>query len=350
MPGVPPNALGKLKGMLKGMLKGGSKKKQSGQDQQTNTTSANAAASPAQASKPITGAPVASPDTSKNLPPTGVPGSAAQTQPTSATSSGPAALGAAGAVGAAGAGAGAGAGALAASSTQPAALGTNDGTSDERPAISPAEHSTGIADEAGRSEPVSAIESEEKPLPPPKNDAVAEEVRSAQPIGTEYKLSIVRQDTNGPIVPTTEASPVAHQTQTAQRLNPALAPTDDEKAKPDGIAPVSSETQPALTKSSPQTTTAKPDILDEKMPVMAEEPPEVKPVAAKPGMSATSGPLEDFPEGGAEKDETLLYPDSAELESRHDSALSGTTTDEAKEAKRDGDAYGMEGNTHFYLL
>jgi hypothetical protein len=31
------------------------------------------------------------------------------------------------------------------------------------------------------------------------------------------------------------------------------------------------------------------------MPVMAEEPPEIKAKAAAPGMSATSGPLDDFP-------------------------------------------------------
>ncbi|OQO11200.1 hypothetical protein B0A48_05456 [Cryoendolithus antarcticus] len=318
MPGVPPNALGKLKGMLKGMLKGGSKKKQSGQDQRTNTSSANTAVTPAQASKPVTSAPAASPDTSKTLPPTNAPGSAAQTQPTSATSSAPAVVGAAGA-------AGVGAGGLATTGTQPSALGTNDGTSEERPAVSPAEPPTGVADEAGRSEPVSAIESEEKPLPPPKNDIVAEDVRSAPPIA-----------------PAAEASPVTHQTQTAQRLNPAFAPIDDENARPNGIAPVSSEIPPDLTESTPQATSAKPDILDEKMPVMAEEPPEVKPVAAKPGMSATSGPLEDFPEGGAEKDETLRY--------RHDSALSENATAEMKRTESDGNAYGMEDNTHFYLL
>ena len=31
------------------------------------------------------------------------------------------------------------------------------------------------------------------------------------------------------------------------------------------------------------------------MPVMSEEPPEIKTKAAAPGMSATSGPLDDFP-------------------------------------------------------
>lgn len=33
-----------------------------------------------------------------------------------------------------------------------------------------------------------------------------------------------------------------------------------------------------------------------------EEPPPIKTVRAAPGMSATSGPLEDFPEGGDVKD------------------------------------------------
>lgn len=35
---------------------------------------------------------------------------------------------------------------------------------------------------------------------------------------------------------------------------------------------------------------------DDKIPVMSE-PPTIKAVRAAPGMSATSGPLEDFPEG-----------------------------------------------------
>ena len=39
-------------------------------------------------------------------------------------------------------------------------------------------------------------------------------------------------------------------------------------------------------------------IPEEKVPVNLEEPPPIKAVRAVPGMSATSGPLEDFPEGG----------------------------------------------------
>jgi hypothetical protein len=52
------------------------------------------------------------------------------------------------------------------------------------------------------------------------------------------------------------------------------------------------QTSPQAT--SPQSIAA----FEDKIPVTAEEPPRIKTVKAAPGMSATSGPLEDFPEGG----------------------------------------------------
>jgi len=74
----------------------------------------------------------------------------------------------------------------------------------------------------------------------------------------------------------------------------------NENAKPSLIAPVTTTT-PATTAPAPTTETAQPaaktsseSARDEKMPVMAEEPPEIKAKAAAPGMSATSGPLDDF--------------------------------------------------------
>jgi hypothetical protein len=66
-------------------------------------------------------------------------------------------------------------------------------------------------------------------------------------------------------------------------IAPATVPTT--------AAPVpATEVQPTTRASSESAR-----ILDEKMPVMAEEPPEIKAKAAAPGMSATSGPLDDFP-------------------------------------------------------
>lgn len=52
---------------------------------------------------------------------------------------------------------------------------------------------------------------------------------------------------------------------------------------------------PATTETQPAAKTSSESARDEKMPVMAEEPPEIKAKAAAPGMSATSGPLDDFP-------------------------------------------------------
>ena len=41
-----------------------------------------------------------------------------------------------------------------------------------------------------------------------------------------------------------------------------------------------------------------PESPEEKVAVLGEEPPPIQPLKTAPGMSATSGPLEDFPEGG----------------------------------------------------
>lgn len=72
MPGVPPNALSKLKSALKGMLKGGNKQKKQGQQEQkkptaaanaTPATTSTSAAAPA-AAAPAAAAPVAAASTS----------------------------------------------------------------------------------------------------------------------------------------------------------------------------------------------------------------------------------------------------------------------------------------------
>lgn len=75
-----------------------------------------------------------------------------------------------------------------------------------------------------------------------------------------------------------------------------------ENAKPSVTAPESTTASAtAATAPTPAsetqaaTKTSLESARDEKMPVMAEEPPEIKAKAAAPGMSATSGPLDDFP-------------------------------------------------------
>ena len=79
-------------------------------------------------------------------------------------------------------------------------------------------------------------------------------------------------------------------------------PPRSENAKPSVAAPESTTASAtAATAPTPAsetqaaTKTSLESARDEKMPVMAEEPPEIKAKAAAPGMSATSGPLDDFP-------------------------------------------------------
>jgi hypothetical protein len=90
----------------------------------------------------------------------------------------------------------------------------------------------------------------------------------------------------------------------SQTAPQATQPATSENIKPNGTAP-STTTTTAAAAASPKPTEVPPPakvssessrvVVDEKMPVMAEEPPEIKAKAAAPGMSATSGPLDDFP-------------------------------------------------------
>jgi len=77
MPGVPPNALSKLKGMLKGMLKGGNKQKKQDQQEQKKPTPASAATpatAPTSAAAPAAAvAPAAVASTSTQQPQTQAP-------------------------------------------------------------------------------------------------------------------------------------------------------------------------------------------------------------------------------------------------------------------------------------
>jgi hypothetical protein len=86
------------------------------------------------------------------------------------------------------------------------------------------------------------------------------------------------------------------------QLTDASQPATSENIKPNGTAPPTTTTT-AASSSKPEvqspakvsSESSRAAVVDEKMPVMAEEPPEIKTKAAAPGMSATSGPLDDFP-------------------------------------------------------
>lgn len=152
--------------------------------------------------------------------------------------------------------------------------------------------------------------SEDRPEVPAKDDGLAEDARFADTIasGNEPEEIISSPSDNLPngTAPTTAEAPSAkaptqHTTTTAQRLDPATSPITDGTSEQPLTNGVSEEATTEAKKEHTPVPAQHPHamISDEKMPVMAEPPP-IAAVRAAPGMSATSGPLEDFPEGGHE--------------------------------------------------
>ena len=90
------------------------------------------------------------------------------------------------------------------------------------------------------------------------------------------------------------ASQSAPQASQSTATSENVKPNNSSTAAPSTVAAASSSSKtevPPAAKVSSESSRA----VDEKMPVMSEEPPEIKTKAAAPGMSATSGPLDDFP-------------------------------------------------------
>ncbi|KAK5129190.1 hypothetical protein LTR08_003764 [Meristemomyces frigidus] len=141
-------------------------------------------------------------------------------------------------------------------------------------AASPASH-------AADDRPASATERDQLPVPPPKTDDAADAICTAP---SEAAV------TN----PAAAESHPAHITSTAERLNPATA-MGKENAVPNDALSDASEPLALDTVAAQQRITRLDD--SDKIVVGTEEPPPIKAVKAAPGMSATSGPLEDFPEG-----------------------------------------------------
>lgn len=163
---------------------------------------------------------------------------------------------------------------------------------EDKAPVSPATPAPAAKDEALKSEPVSAVSTEhDNTVPLPKshsaNDIQAAGVEQANPHFTmrNMKLTVFCK------------APLTSQPTTRQPV-----PATSENAKPNVTAPVTATapataaTAPApTTETQPAAKTSSESARDEKMPVMAEEPPQIKAKAAAPGMSATSGPLDDFP-------------------------------------------------------
>ncbi|KAK5123496.1 hypothetical protein LTR85_002534 [Meristemomyces frigidus] len=154
--------------------------------------------------------------------------------------------------------------------------------------LMPTAGATGIG--AVESRPVSALESDEPPAPepPPKTDGAAEAIYAAPP--------------EAAVAAPAESQP-AHITSTAQRLDPATSMANEiaqPKVQPNGSTNAVSD-PPAVPAIDTAATAPQPiatmDDSDKILVDEIDEPPPIKAVRAAPGMSATSGPLEDFPDG-----------------------------------------------------
>jgi hypothetical protein len=185
------------------------------------------------------------------------------------------------------------------SAVAPAVVAGNEGAikgqvdkqGEDKAPVSPATPAPTAKDEAHKSEPVSAVSTEhDNAVPLPKsdsaNDIQAAGMEQANPHFTmcNMKLTFLCQ---APLTsqPTTQVPAAASENAKPNATAPATA-----------TAPTTAATAPTpTTETQPAAKTSSESARDEKMPVMAEEPPVIKAKAAAPGMSATSGPLDDFP-------------------------------------------------------
>lgn len=133
--------------------------------------------------------------------------------------------------------------------------------------------------------PSAAFESDPAPAVPPKNDGVSDVVKPAGSSGrTGYSLSAMSR-ANIPSANHEDVSPLS--------ASPSVEPTTP-------AAPAPTTATPEVVKPAAPTPAVAPAVAhsDEKMPVESEtSPTPAKPAQTTNEMSATSGPLPDFPQG-----------------------------------------------------
>ena len=148
-------------------------------------------------------------------------------------------------------------------------------------------------DGARSDEAVSTMEDDTPPQPPPKTDSGVETPKPESKAEAPTSRSIDHSDVG--------------YTLTKAATDSRPAPAAKENVQPNGIVPEdkpatngtpATEHQPTADSAAANDEPSDPPSPEEKVAVTAEEPPPIKAAKAMPGMSATSGPLEDFPHGG----------------------------------------------------
>ena len=149
----------------------------------------------------------------------------------------------------------------------------------------------------GTSGDVSAVSNATIPREEAKTDSAVEGVKAEESAGTHQHPAGAANHVLTNSVATEQAAPNKENIPP----NPTASTTasaSDEKAVANGT-PAPPPISTSVTTGAEETTPASPE---EKVAILNEEPPPIKTSKPAPGMSATSGPLEDFPEGGDLRD------------------------------------------------
>lgn len=131
-----------------------------------------------------------------------------------------------------------------------------------------------------------------------KTDSAAESGQVEEPAGRVYHKA------DGSVHELTEAATTSSPAPNNENIppNPTTSTATETNSAPDSAAPATNG-EPALAPAATsKTTDVAPASPEEKVSVLQDEPPPIKTAKPAPGMSATSGPLEDFPEGGDMRD------------------------------------------------
>ena len=143
--------------------------------------------------------------------------------------------------------------------------------------ISPPEPSSTV--DGAHDGDVSVMTNEESPQTPAKVDSGIEESKVEEAAGIYHHINM-------------------NPHRLTETVTTSEQPTNDETTQPHALT-TSTEDKP-VPNGTPAPAPSEPTA--EKVSIIHDEPPPLKPAKPAPGMSATSGPLEDFPEGGDMRD------------------------------------------------
>jgi hypothetical protein len=149
----------------------------------------------------------------------------------------------------------------------------------------------------GTSGDVSAVSDATNPREETKTDSAVEGMKAEDSAGINQHFTTADRVLMAAVT-TEQGVPNKENIPPNSTASTAATTGSDERTAPNG-PPAPPPISTLVTTDADETTPASPE---EKVAILNEEPPPIKVSKPAPGMSATSGPLEDFPEGGDMRD------------------------------------------------